>query len=234
MDRRRARRQAAVAAIGGIALATAVVAVGSPGAASSAAASCARTAARSAERAAVVTGSGPRVGVIGDSYAQGLGLSRPQDSWPSRLPGRVRVDGFAGSGFSAQASPCRGEDYAARVPRVLAGDPDLVVVEGGLNEFDVPTAAVVAGADRTLDALAGHRVLLVGPTSAPARADQMSRVDRALAAVAGRHGVRYVRATGWDLAYLHDGLHLAEAGHREFGDHVAAVAGPMLEQAGPG
>jgi acyl-CoA thioesterase-1 len=221
-----------MAGVGGVAIAAAVLAVGSPGAASSTAASCARTAARSAERAAVVTGDGPRVSVIGDSYAQGLGLARPQDSWPTRLPGRVRVDGFAGSGFSAQASPCRGVEYARRVPRALAEDPDLVVVEGGLNEFDVPTAAVVAGADRTLDELAGHRVLLVGPASAPARADQVGRVDRALAAVAGRHGVRYLRATAWDLTYLHDGLHLTEAGHRAFGDHVAAVVGEVLDQPG--
>ncbi len=227
----RTRRRAAIAAALVVAAAGAgagVLAATASGASRSAAATCAKTAVRSAERAALVTGTGPSVVVIGDSYAQGLGLDRPVESWPSRLPGRVHVDGFAGSGFSRQASPCRGEAFADRVAAAVRADPDLVVVEGGLNDYDVRSPAVEAGVDRLLDALAGHRVLLVGPVGAPARAAQVPRVDRLLAAAARGHGVRYLGMTGLDPAYLPDGLHLTTAGHRELGDAVARVVGEML------
>ncbi len=228
MRARLAGRQAALALLAAAAVAVGVAVAESPGAASSRQELCAGTATRSADRAAVVTGAGARVSVIGDSYAQGLGLDHPGESWPARLPGRVRVDGFAGSGFSPAASPCAGEAYADRVPAALADHPRLVVLQGGLNDFDVSTTAVAAGADRALDALAGHRVLVIGPVSAPARAGQVSRVDRTLAAVADRHGVRYLRATGWQLSYLRDGLHLTPAGHTELGDRVASVVAGML------
>ena len=58
-----------------------------------------RTAAR--QRAQLVTGSGDAVLVIGDSYSVGLGVGADR-SWPTRLPGRVQVDGFSGSGFLLQ------------------------------------------------------------------------------------------------------------------------------------
>src|SRR3954471_20334958 len=62
-----------------------------------------------------VSGTGRTVAVIGDSYSLGLGLADPRASWPSRLQGRVVVDGFSGSGFSDAASACRGEGYHHRV-----------------------------------------------------------------------------------------------------------------------
>ena len=63
----------------------------------------------SERRRSDVSGTGPTVAVIGDSYSLGLGLPDPRASWPSRLRGRVVVDGFSGSGFSDAASACRGE-----------------------------------------------------------------------------------------------------------------------------
>src|SRR3954465_12341663 len=60
---------------------------------------CDKFAAASVKRADLVTGSGERVVVIGDSWSAGLGLDRPVESWPSRLPGRTHVAGFSGSGF---------------------------------------------------------------------------------------------------------------------------------------
>ncbi len=177
------------------------------------------------ERAGVVSGSGPRIAVIGDSYAVGAGLAKRADSWPSYLPGRVRVDAFSGSGFSGAASPCSGVAYADRVSRVLATHPSLVVVEGGLNEYDVPTAQVEAGARRLLRRLDGVPVLLVGPARAPARAAQVDRVDTALARVAAEAGVRYLSAKDWRLSYQSDRLHPTAAGQRVFGTAVAEALG---------
>lgn len=178
-------------------------------------------------RHAVVTGLGTPIAVIGDSYAQGLGLPRPADSWPARLPGRVVVDGFAGSGFSAGASPCGDRGYAGRVARALAEGPALVVLQGGLNDHDQTSADIVLGVRAALSALDGEgdpvRLVVVGPPTAPARAPAVRRVDALLASVAADAGATYVRALDWDLDYLPDGLHLTADGHRDFGDRVAAA-----------
>lgn len=180
-----------------------------------------RDIARAAEvRRDAVTGSGTRIAVIGDSYAEGLGLDDPATSWPARLDGRVVVDGFSGSGFSAAASPCRGVAYSARVDRALTSQPSVVVVEGGLNDFDVPSPQLRAGARAVLHALEGHPVVVVGPPMAPQRASSVPRVDRILASVAAEVGVPYIRTTEWELEYLPDQLHLTEDGHETFGDNV--------------
>ena len=75
---------------------------------------CERFEAASVVRSRVVTGSGERVVVIGDSYSAGLGLDAPGDSWPTRLDGTVHVAGFSGSGFSVGASACDGVSFGAR------------------------------------------------------------------------------------------------------------------------
>lgn len=181
---------------------------------------CARLARLSAERASADVGSGPRVAVIGDSYAFGTGLRRPATSWPSRLPGRVHVDGFPGSGFSALASNCPGVSYADRAPAAARG-ADLVVVEGGLNDVDRRRTKIRAGFQRLMRALAGREVVIVGPAAAPERLRGVPRVDRLLARLADRAGATYVRMSRLDLGYLPDRLHLTQAGHDAFGDAVA-------------
>lgn len=182
---------------------------------------CERFAADSRARAAEVTGTGPRVVVIGDSWSAGLGLDRPAASWPSRLAGAVHVAGFSGSGFSEHASPCAGVSFADRAPAAVRDGADLVVVEGGLNDYDQSDADIRSGFARLMRALDGRRVVVVGPASAPLRGDTVPHVDALLAALSARYGAAYVRTSGLDLSYLGDRLHLTPAGHEAFGDYVA-------------
>jgi acyl-CoA thioesterase-1 len=190
------------------------------------AAHCARLEVQSQARERLVTGHGRRVVVIGDSYSVGLGLSRPQASWPSRLPGRVHVYGFSGSGFSTHSSACHGVQYAARAPDALRGGASLVVVEGGLNDCDQPEADVRSGFRALMVQLRGHRVLVVGPPPAPAREAAALRVDALLGEESGLAGVRYLSMANGTFPYLADHLHLTPSGHRAFGQIVArAVAG---------
>jgi acyl-CoA thioesterase-1 len=178
------------------------------------------------ERAALVTGSGERAVVIGDSWSVGLGLDDLEGSWPSRLDDETHVAGFSGSGFSEGASPCGRVSFADRATAALRGGADLVVVEGGLNDYDQPSAAVEHGFDRLMRTLAGHRVVVVGPAAAPSRARAVPRVDDLLARLSAAYAVPYVPTSDLELPYLHDRLHLTEAGHAEFGDAVAArIAG---------
>lgn len=203
---------------------TVVLTVLAPGGATGADAQrCATFATQSQVRERLVTGHGRRVVVIGDSYAVGLGLRDPATSWPSRLPGRVHVHGFSGSGFSAHASPCGPVSYADRAPRAVAAGADLVVVEGGLNDVDQPAGAIAAGFRTLVRELRGHRVLVVGPPPAPTRADGAARVDALLREECGRAGVPYLSMIDARFGYLDDRLHLTAAGHRQFGARVAAA-----------
>jgi len=187
---------------------------------------CAGLTARSQARERIVTGHGRDVVVIGDSYSVGLGLRDPRTSWPTQLPGRVHVYGLSGSGFSTGASPCPGVSYAVREPHALGADADLVVVEGGLNDYDQPADAVKAGFRSLARELRGHDVLVVGPTPAPSRLAGARRVDALLRHESARAGVRYLSMIDGHFSYLGDQLHLTASGHTEFGRVVArAVAG---------
>jgi acyl-CoA thioesterase-1 len=179
------------------------------------------------DRAHLVTGDGSPVLVIGDSWSVGLGQDDLGTSWAARLPGEVHVAGFSGSGFSVHASACGRVSFADRAPTALATRPALVVVEGGLNDYDQPTAAIDSGFRDLMADLAGHPVVVVGPADAPSRSRAVPRVDTLLARLAREYGVPYVRTSDLDLPYLDDRLHLTAAGHREFGDAVAERIGGL-------
>jgi acyl-CoA thioesterase-1 len=169
-----------------------------------------------------VTGSGERVLVIGDSWSVGLGLDDLSRSWASRLPGQVHVSGFSGSGYSATASRCGHVSFHDRAARALAVRPGLVVVQGGLNDYDRTDGAIDRGFSALMADLAGLHVVVVGPADAPARSGAVPRVDARLEVLTALYGVPYVRTSDLDLDYLDDRLHLTEQGHRAFGDAVAA------------
>ena len=181
---------------------------------------CARHARDSADRAALDTGSGRPVVVIGDSYAVGLGLDHLERSWASQLPGRVHVAGFSGSGFSAGASECGAVSFADRAAQAVRGHSGLVVVQGGLNDFDQSDAQIASGFVQLMEELEGRDVVVVGPVTAPSRAGAVPRVDRLLARLARASGTPYLRASRLDLPYSDDRLHLTPAGHRMLGQYV--------------
>lgn len=169
--------------------------------------------------------------VIGDSWSVGLGLDDPATAWPSRLPGRVEVAGFSGSGFSRTASRCGPVSYAVRAARAVAPGTAVVVVEGGLNDVDRSSAAITLGFARLVRTLRGRdtgRIVVLGPARAPARAGSVARVDHLLGGLAMALDVEYVSTLEWPVSYLPDRLHPDPEGHRAFGDAVAAaLARPM-------
>lgn len=189
---------------------------------------CAVKGEQAQERGAQVSGSGARVLVIGDSYSVGAGVL-PDQSWPLRLPGRVRVDGFSGSGFTVGASPCGDVSYATRASRAGLAGVDLVVVEGGLNDADQPLADLEAGYERLVRALGDRSVLVVGPPPAPLLPyDDVAAVDATLARLAAARGTPYLSMIDVELSYLPDLLHPDADGHRVFGERVAERVRALL------
>ena len=173
------------------------------------------------ERAVLVTGEGPRTLVIGDSWSVGLGQDDLGLSWARQLAGEVHVAGFSGSGFSARASGCGRVSFHDRAPSALAARPSLVVVEGGLNDYDQAPAAIEDGFRALMADLAGQHVVVVGPADAPARTRAVPRVESLLEDLSREYGVPYVATSDLELSYLADDLHLTDGGHRIFGEAVA-------------
>lgn len=221
MGSRRRRQAWIVVAVCAGALVAALTWSASIATGSSSAGDCARRAQESSQRLRHPTGTGRRVLVIGDSYSLGAGLGAPSEAWPSQLPGRVFVHGFGGTGFSRTAGRCRSEAFDQRAPQALAVRPDLVLVEGGLNDFDQPLARIEAGYRHLLAELAGRRVVLVGPARAPARATGAERVDAILRRETARTGTPYVSMLRYAFSYLPDGVHLTAGSQELFGAIVA-------------
>jgi lysophospholipase L1-like esterase len=168
--------------------------------------------------------------VLGDSYSAGSFLADPlHEAWPvvmgELLHATVIIDGIGGTGFT-NGGFCFDDQYATRTERVLSIQPDLVVVEGGLNDAEAPPADITAAAAEVLDQLSGTPVVLVGPTNAPAKPNA-PQVDAALAqACAEADDCRYVSALGWDVELGADQLHPTAAGHRAFAEQIAAALAP--------
>lgn len=220
VDRRHPLVISAAVALTAVLVATLLGTVMSARARGAGTALCERHQSEAAARAEIRTGSGREITVIGDSWTVGLGLNDLGASWPSMLPGQVRVAGFSGSGFAADSSTCGDHGFATRAG--AARDADLVVVAGGLNDFDQPDAEIRRGFADVLAGLRGRRVVVVGPASAPARGQSVRRVDATLARLSADYAVSYVDTSGWLLDYLPDRLHLTEAGHADFGRRVSA------------
>lgn len=183
---------------------------------------CAAYQRRSVARAALVTGEGRRIVVLGDSWAVGGHKVGGTRTWPVHLPGEVHVAGFPGSAYSQRdAGACGGVSFADRAPGALAGGADLVVVEGGLNDANRSGREIRAGFEALMERLAGYDVVVLAPPPTPSHAARIGRVDALLTKLTAAAGVPYVPTFDIPITYLPDGLHPDRAGHATFGRAVA-------------
>lgn len=172
-----------------------------------------------------LTDGSPQTVVLGDSYTAGDGLTSLDDRWAEHLGyaqgWSVDVDGVGSTGF-LNGGACGDKQFSARLDGVLAAGPDVLIIQGGVNDWQQSPADVRAAASDLLDrAKDVPRVVVVGPAPAPSRGD-LAAVDDALAAAAESSQREYISALGWDLEFLPDRLHMTPAGHAEYADRVAA------------
>nr|WP_314145618.1 SGNH/GDSL hydrolase family protein [uncultured Rhodococcus sp.] len=111
------------------------------------------------------------VSFLGDSDTAGVGAGRPAgfEALLSRMfCWAGNVSGQRGTGYTNSGAGDRG-DYASRIGSITATTPDLVFVQGGLNDLDSPNLAAAAFESMALlRAEAGDAFLLViGPAPAP-------------------------------------------------------------------
>ncbi|MDL5159174.1 SGNH/GDSL hydrolase family protein [Actinomycetospora termitidis] len=185
-------------------------------------------------------GPGSVVAVLGDSYSAGTaegGLGAA--GWTARLAHdrgwRLTDTAIPGTGY-LRARPDAGTYAAAQLDAALAVAPDLVVVQGSLNDADLPPAQVAAAATalyRTIrDRAPLARLVVVGPAWPDASPSvDVVAVRDALGVAARAAGALWIdpMTDDWFGGPVPDGtvligtdrLHPTDAGHRLMADRVA-------------
>ncbi|MDP3950634.1 SGNH/GDSL hydrolase family protein [Microbacterium sp.] len=197
----------------------------------------------------------PRVFVFGDSWTYGSAASDPTLGYAyllaDLLGGETTVDGVRGSGYLKPGvdGPTFGERIAALDPSL---DPDLVIIQGSINDRAAGAAGYREAVTAAWDALAATypdaTIVVLGP--APHElpvGDATVRIDQDLAALAGDRGWWYISPVQEDwitdqnyLAVIDVDLgkkHPSTDGHRYLAESVAAalaelVAAPVTEAGG--
>lgn len=179
--------------------------------------------------------------VIGDSWTYGSAASTPTLGYAyvlAELTGWTTiVDGVRGSGYLKPVID--GPDYGTRIAALDAAlDPDLVIVQGSINDRRLPAEgyqeAVDAAWDRLGERFPRARVVVLGPAPQVLPVQKAtSRIDRDLAALASRRGWWYVSPVrdGWidagNYAEVIDtgpgNDHPSTEGHRRLAERLAAA-----------
>ncbi|WP_256336071.1 SGNH/GDSL hydrolase family protein [Microbacterium sp. cf332] len=248
-DRPRRRTVWAVSAISAAVVALALTAFLRPWSAPTAAPVAAADGAVTAVDAApLALPAGARVLIFGDSWTYGSAASDPTLGYAYVVAERTGwttiVDGVRGSGYLKPGidGPAFGERIAALDPAL---DPDLVIVQGSINDRKQGETgyrdAVNAAWDALADTYPDARIVVLGPAPQvlPVEA-QTARIDRDLADLAAARGWWYLSpiAEDWitDANYL-DVIdtsatgrdHPSTAGHAYLADRLASDIAAITE-----
>ena len=142
----------------------------------------------------------PTVLVFGDSWTYGSAASTPTLGYAyviAEIAGWTTiVDGIRGSGYLKAGID--GPDYGTRIAELDPTlDPDLIIVQGSINDRRLPAAGYRAAVDAAWDALSQTypraQIGILGPAPQVLPAESATaRIDRDLAAAAAERGWWYI------------------------------------------
>jgi lysophospholipase L1-like esterase len=183
----------------------------------------------------------PTVLVFGDSWTYGSAANVPTEGYAyvlaELLDGETIVDGVRGSGYLKPGidGPAFGERIAALDPAL---DPDLVILQGSINDREQGAAGYRDAVNAAWDAMAAKypaaTIVILGPAphELPVGAGT-ARIDADLAELAAARGWWYISpvAQNWitDQNYLSvidvevGRKHPSTDGHRYLAEKVAAA-----------
>jgi lysophospholipase L1-like esterase len=171
----------------------------------------------------------PTVTFIGDSWTVGRGATDLYGYAPrtaDRLGRHARLLGVGGSGYSVPG-PHRNV-FADRIKAAVASRPEIIVVQGSLNERRSTPQALARAATATLTDLRGRadpgtRILVVGASDNPGTSDAtIDWINEAIGAAAAKAGLPFVdpAAQGWldpaDPRLWADTIHPSDLGYEAF------------------
>jgi lysophospholipase L1-like esterase len=182
------------------------------------------------------TADAPFVSFIGDSWTAGYGAT--DGAGYAYLTGRMlgwthRVLGVGGSGYVLGGHG--NLSFDERIRPAVSGDPDVVVVQGSINEVGTPSTELAAAVEDTLARLvrtAGPdtTVVVLGASHVPGQpAAQVDEVNDVVRAEAERLGLPFVdvAAEVWsdpaDPSIWADPWHVNDAGARQIAERLAPV-----------
>ncbi|OUM40861.1 SGNH/GDSL hydrolase family protein [Arthrobacter sedimenti] len=189
---------------------------------------------------------GSKVLFIGDSWAQGVGaIDQVNGNWAALTADHFgwdrTIDGIGGTGFTRGGGAGGGaigtdnKQYVNRLDRWIAEgmNPDLVVLEGGLNDDKadpaVLRAAVRQAVEKAKTAWPGAAVLVIGPAAPQPLASMIKRMAEPIrigALDAGAFSIQPVLenwfTSGNSPQFLlpGDGAHVNDIGHQYTSERV--------------
>lgn len=181
----------------------------------------------------------PRILVFGDSWTYGS-AAVPELGYAyllaDLLDGQTIVDGVRGSGYLVPGLD--GGTFGERIADLNPDlDPDLILIEGSINDRKVPAAgyadAVTAAWDALTAAYPAVRIVVLGPAPQVLPVETATaRIDRELATLAAERGWTYLSplAEDWITPANFDEVidtgiersHPSAAGHAYLAERVAA------------
>ncbi|WP_344372485.1 SGNH/GDSL hydrolase family protein [Agromyces tropicus] len=186
----------------------------------------------------------PTVLIVGDSWAEGIGATKPDLGWAraaaEALSWNATIDAVGGTGFTkGNASDGRTDlAYDQRISAHAASgtEYDIIVFQGGLNDFLAPpreeTVAVIRAVDIARQRWPEAAIVVFGPLEPLAQGvDRSSRLE-AIATGAEESDAIYVDPKS-PVPWLNernsprfdagDGLHLNDAGYAYVAARFAAT-----------
>ncbi|MDF2491466.1 MAG: hydrolase family protein [Microbacterium sp.] len=183
----------------------------------------------------------PRVLVFGDSWTYGSAATLPTEGYAyvlaSSIDGETIVDGVRGSGYlvrGLEGIGTFGERIARLDPDVV---PDLIVVQGSINDRREPADGYADAVEAAWDELTSRfpetPVVILGPAPQVLPVEEpTARIDRTLATLAAARGWPYISpiAEDWitaeDYGWIIDSgeigrNHPTTAGHAYLAERVA-------------
>jgi lysophospholipase L1-like esterase len=187
---------------------------------------------RPAVQAAVVHS----VSFIGDSWTYGEGASTPSAGYAYRtaqqLGWRYQVLGVGGSGYDRRGG---GGVFATRINQAVAFRPEVIVVQGSLNERHSTPAALATAALSTLRTLRAKapsvtKILVIGAPYSPGTPNStIDWINADISAAAAKVHLPFVNPAreNWtdpsDPAIWFNEDHPNDVGHQLVASHVEAL-----------
>jgi lysophospholipase L1-like esterase len=183
----------------------------------------------------------PRVTVIGDSWAEGIGatglhgyaiLAGQQLNW------EYTVLGVGGSGYLNDGP---GSTFADRIRQAVDSDPDVIVVQGSVNDRDGDPEDLTGAALRTLTQLRAQadsatEIVVIGAFQTPGYGTKtVTRINDALETAADHAGVDFVDPVVGDWIDPDDDLlwadenHPNDVGHQMIANRLKTLLQELLQ-----